>query len=171
MPEVWLRGALPGIDPLLQPVAHALLQSREEVLRYTDGFPDRLLWEKPGGAASVGFHLQHIKGVLDRLFTYAEGNTLTQDQLSYLAAEGVPAEGISTNSLVQAVTEQVDRSVEFLKKTDPAALTEARSVGRKALPSTVLGLLFHAAEHTQRHIGQLYVTIKTAPPRPPLLIR
>ncbi len=160
MPEVWLRGALPGIHPFLQPVAHALLQSKEEVLRYTEGFPDYLLWEKPGGAASVGFHLQHIRGVLDRLFSYAEGNALTADQLGYLAAEGVPAEGIGTESLVQAVTEQIDRSVEFLKNTNPAVLTEARSVGRKALPSTVLGLLFHAAEHTQRHIGQLYVTVK-----------
>ena len=162
MPELWLAGPIPGIDPLLQPVAHALLQSREEVLRYTEGFPDHLLWEKPGGAASAGFHLQHIKGVLDRLFTYAEGNSLTPEQLSYLAAEGAPAEGTSTDSLVRAVTEQIDRSVEFLKNTDPAILIEARSVGRKALPSTVLGLLFHAAEHTQRHIGQLYVTVKVA---------
>ncbi|ODS81746.1 MAG: metal-dependent hydrolase [Cytophagaceae bacterium SCN 52-12] len=160
MPEVWLRGPLPGIHPLLQPVAHALLQSREEVLRYTAGFPDHLLWVKPGGAASAGFHLQHIKGVLDRLFTYAEGNALTPDQLGYLAAEGVSAEGISVDILAQAVVQQIDKSVEFLKNTDPAVLTEARSVGRQALPSTVLGLLFHAAEHTQRHIGQLYVTVK-----------
>ncbi len=160
MPEVWLRGALPGIHPLLQPVAHALLQSKEEVVRYTTDFPDHLLWIKPGGAASAGFHLQHIKGVLDRLFTYAEGNALTPDQLSYLAAEGVPADDTRVGSLVQAVVEQIDRSVEILKNTDPAVLTEARSVGRKALPSTVLGLLFHAAEHTQRHIGQLYVTVK-----------
>ncbi len=131
-------------------------------MRYTADFPDHLLWVKPGGAASVGFHLQHIKGVLDRLFTYAEGNALTPDQLGYLAAEGVPADDISVNSLVQAVTGQIDRLVEILKNTDPAVLTEARSVGRKALPSTVLGLLFHAAEHTQRHIGQLYVTVKVA---------
>lgn len=160
MPEVWLRGGVPGIHPLLQPVAHALLQSKEEVVRYTTDFPDHLLWIKPGGAASAGFHLQHIKGVLDRLFAYAEGNALTPDQLSYLAAEGVPADDTRVGSLVQAVVEQIDRSVEILKNTDPAVLTEARSVGRKALPSTVLGLLFHAAEHTQRHIGQLYVTVK-----------
>jgi uncharacterized damage-inducible protein DinB len=39
-------------------------------------------------------------------------------------------------------------------------LTEHRAVGRAQLPSTVLGLLFHAAEHTMRHTGQLLVTAK-----------
>jgi len=37
---------------------------------------------------------------------------------------------------------------------------EARGIGRKRIPTNVLGLLFHAAEHTQRHTGQLYVTVK-----------
>jgi hypothetical protein len=35
-----------------------------------------------------------------------------------------------------------------------------RQVGRAQLPSTVLGLLFHAAEHAQRHVGQLVTTSK-----------
>jgi hypothetical protein len=33
-------------------------------------------------------------------------------------------------------------------------------VGRAKLPATTLGLLFHAAEHTQRHVGQLMTTLK-----------
>ena len=33
-------------------------------------------------------------------------------------------------------------------------------VGRAQLPSTVLGLFVHAAEHTQRHVGQLLVTVR-----------
>jgi hypothetical protein len=37
-----------------------------------------------------------------------------------------------------------------------------RSVGRAQLPSTVTGCLFHAAEHTKRHLGQLLVTVQAA---------
>src|SRR5262245_30783575 len=84
-PEVWLRGPVPDIPPLLQPVAHALLQAREEVHSIMRGFPEERLWERPGGAASAGFHLQHLTGVLDRLFTYARGASLNDDQLSALA--------------------------------------------------------------------------------------
>src|ERR1700743_2676422 len=87
-PEVWLRGPLDGIPPLLQPVAHALLQAREEIDELMKDFPEELLWEKPAGMASPGFHLQHLSGVLDRLFTYARGEQLTQQQLTYLANEG-----------------------------------------------------------------------------------
>jgi hypothetical protein len=72
-PEVWLRGPLNGIPALLQPVAHALLQAREEVNEMMDGFPENMLWQKVAGMASPGFHLQHLTGVLDRLFTYASG--------------------------------------------------------------------------------------------------
>jgi uncharacterized damage-inducible protein DinB len=47
-----------------------------------------------------------------------------------------------------------------LGTTDPATLTEHRAVGRGALPSTVIGLLFHAAEHTTRHAGQISTTAR-----------
>ncbi|WP_205501089.1 DinB family protein [Rufibacter psychrotolerans] len=160
-PEVWLRGPLPQVPALLQPVAHALLQAREEVERYTSGFPEELLWEKPAGVASVGFHLQHLTGVLRRLFTYAKGETLTPEDFAYLKAEGsAPATGTTVQALVQAFTTQVDQAVDQLKKTDPGTLTQFRGVGRAQLPSTVLGLLFHAAEHTMRHVGQLLVTAR-----------
>jgi hypothetical protein len=42
--------------------------------------------------------------------------------------------------------------------TGEATLTATREVGRARLPSTVIGLLFHAAEHTQRHAGQALTT-------------
>jgi len=41
-----------------------------------------------------------------------------------------------------------------------ATLTDARAVGRQRLPSTVIGLLVHAAEHTTRHAGQIITTAK-----------
>src|SRR5262245_3728494 len=89
-PEVWLRGPVPGVPAALQPVAHALLQAREEVEALMDGFPQHLLWTRPNDVASVGFHLQHLAGVLDRLFTYARGESLNPVQLEALSREGTP---------------------------------------------------------------------------------
>ena len=156
--EVWLRGPVTGVPARLQPVAHALLQAQEEILDYTQGFPEDLLWERPAGVASVGFHLQHLRGVLDRLFTYARGESLTSDQRDALRAEGTAH--ASRNELIAAFNEQVDRALEQLRTTSEATLTEVRGVGQRQLPSTVLGLLFHAAEHSQRHVGQLLVTAR-----------
>ena len=158
-PEVWLRGPLPDIPALLQPVAHALLQAREEVGEMMMGFPQELLWQRPAGVASPGFHLQHLSGVLDRLFTYATGKSLSVAQLDYLKQEDQSADK-SVNELLHAFSRQVDAALEQLRTTAEASLTEFRGVGRTKLPSTVLGLLVHAAEHTQRHAGQLLVTVR-----------
>lgn len=160
LPEVWLRGPIAGVPALLQPVAHALLQANEEIKNFLEGFPGDKLWEKPIGLASVGFHIQHIPGVLDRLFTYAEGKQLSNAQLKYLSEEGLENESLTVDMLLQYLGKQIDISIDKLKKTDPLQLTAQREVGRKKLPSTVLGLLFHSAEHTMRHTGQLLVTIR-----------
>jgi uncharacterized damage-inducible protein DinB len=157
--EVWLRGPLQGIPPLLQPVAHALLQAREELNELMATFPDNLLWERPAGLASPGFHLQHLTGVLDRLFIYAKGEQLTQQQLDYLASEGKDQQP-DTQTLLNNFNLQVDKATLQLSETDEATLTEVRGVGRAQIPSTVIGLLVHSAEHTMRHTGQLLVTVK-----------
>ena len=160
-PEVWLRGPLPGVPPLLQPVAHALLQAREEVAEYLVGFPAARLAERPLGLASVGFHLRHLTGVLDRTFTYARGQALSTTQLTYLAAESQPpTHPGAVAELVQAFSQQVDTALAQLQRTPEATLPEWRGVGRAQLPSTVIGLLVHAAEHTTRHVGQLLVTVR-----------
>lgn len=159
LPEFWLRGPVEGVPPLLQPVAHALLQAREEVEALMQDLPAEILWSRPGGVASAGFHVQHIAGVVDRLFTYARGEALSEAQREALAAEGRPAD-VAAEDLVAAFRAQVDRALEQLRATDEGALTAFRGVGRKQLPSTVQGLLFHAAEHTQRHVGQLLVTVR-----------
>ncbi|MFN3381205.1 MAG: DinB family protein [Runella zeae] len=158
--EVWLRGPLPSIPALLQPVAHALLQAREEVAALGHDFDNQLLWQRPAGMASVGFHLQHLTGVLDRLFTYARGEALSPVQLQWLAAEGSPQiEADSFERLFQKFSNQIEKALLQLEHTDIAQLTEVRGVGRAQIPSTVIGLLFHAAEHSQRHLGQLLVTV------------
>jgi uncharacterized damage-inducible protein DinB len=160
LPEVWLRGPLPNVPPLLQPIAHALLQATEEVSALMNGFPDELLWQRPAGVASVGFHLQHLTGVLDRLFTYAVGKPLDANQLRYLKMEGVEAGDLTAILLADKFREQVERSIHRLTEIGDEGLTDFRAVGRAGLPSTVIGLLTHAAEHTMRHTGQLLVTMK-----------
>jgi hypothetical protein len=178
LPEVWLRGPVPGIPALLQPVAHALMQAREEVRTLMEEFPEEYLWQRPAGVASPGFHLQHLAGVLDRLFTYAAGNPLSREQLAQLAAEGTPGpertsdagrtpgtNGPSIRDLTDRFDRQVDKALDQLKQTPEDTLTTARGVGRAQLPSTVLGLLVHAAEHTQRHTGQLLVTVRVLFPK------
>ena len=160
-PEAWLRGPVDGIPVALQPVAHALIQARDEARSMLLGFPDHLLWESPSGVASVGFHLQHMAGVIDRLFTYARGEQLSEHQRSALAAEGKPADSsLTVGVLIDDLSAQVERALTQLKTTPADTLGEARGVGTQQLPSTVLGLLFHAAEHVQRHAGQLLVTAK-----------
>ncbi|QJW90098.1 DinB family protein [Spirosoma taeanense] len=159
--EVWLRGPLPDVPPLLQPVAHTLLQARDEVNALMRDFPEALLWERPAGVASAGFHLQHLTGVLDRLFTYARQQALSPAQLSALNAEGKPTDtSLSVTDLVDQFNRQVDLALAQLRATNEESLTEVRGVGRAAIPSTVLGLLVHAAEHTMRHVGQLTVTVR-----------
>lgn len=160
-PEVWLRGPIPDLPDLLQPVAHALLQAREEVAAMMVDFPEEHLWARPGGVASPGFHLRHLTGVIDRLFTYARNEQLNADQLKYLKMEGRP--GTHLKELLAAFSERVDRALDELRTIDERSLTVPRTVGRKQLPSTVLGLLFHCAEHVQRHVGQLLVTVRVIP--------
>jgi uncharacterized damage-inducible protein DinB len=161
LPEVWLRGPLPNMPPWLQPVAHALLQAREEVAEELNDFPEHLLWQRPAGVASVGFHLQHLTGVLDRLTTYVRAESLTAEQLAALGQEGSPLDASTTAAvLLQAFHEQVELTLKQLRATTESELLAPRGVGRAQLPSNVLGLLFHAAEHTQRHVGQLLVTAR-----------
>lgn len=160
-PEVWLRGALPGVPPLLQPVAHSLLQCREEVRGSLGGLMPAELWARPGGAASAGFHARHAAGSLDRLLTYARGEQLSTAQRDALDAEGAPDLAADAASrLVASFDEAIDRALRQVRDTAEHRLLEARAVGRAQLPSTVIGLLFHAAEHTQRHCGQLATTVK-----------
>ena len=159
-PEVWLRGSLPNVPPLLQPIAHALMQAREEVHAFMPGFPEHVLWERPANVASVGFHLQHLTGVLNRLFTYARNEQLSSAQLAALKAEGTPNGQISVQHLIELFDAEVGKAIGQLGRTDEQTLTEVRGVGRLQLPSTVLGLLTHAAEHTMRHVGQLSVTVR-----------
>jgi uncharacterized damage-inducible protein DinB len=158
-PEVWLRGPLPDVIPELQPVAHSLLQVREEIAAAATLSLEQL-WARPGGAASIGFHLTHLAGSLDRLLTYAGGDALNAAQRAALAAESADDTSRPAADLVRSALDALDRALAQVRGTPLCTLDEAREVGRARLPSTVLGLLFHAAEHAQRHSAQIITTMK-----------
>lgn len=158
--EVWMRGPIAGLIALLQPVAHSILQAREEVNLMMIDFPDALIWKKPSGVASVAFHLQHLSGVLDRIFTYANDQILNEDQLELLALESDSTQYLTVKGLLTRFNNQVNKALTQLKNTEERTLLEFRGIGRKQIASNQLGLLFHAAEHTQRHVGQLFVTVR-----------
>jgi len=161
-PEVWLRGPLPDVVPHLMPAAHALLQAREELARAVAGATNEEVWQRPGAAASAGYHLQHLAGSLDRLLTYARGESLGEDQRCALLQEGTP--GAPVSALLSTAHAAIDRAVDQVRRTPAEILLDPREVGRARLPSTVLGLLFHAAEHTARHSGQVVTTLKALRP-------
>lgn len=160
-PEVWLRGPVPHVPPLLQPAAHALLQCLEEIRETVPALGDAQLRARPGGAASIAYHVVHAVGSLDRLCTYARGEALSQAQLAALATEAhvneLPADG---RALADRFAAAVEQALAQLRATPADTLTAPREVGRQRLPSTVIGLLFHAAEHTQRHVGQVATTAR-----------
>lgn len=152
---------MPEVPALLQPVAHSLLQCREELGAALAGLTPQQLWQRPNDAASIGFHARHAAGSLDRLLTYARGELLSPAQLAALAAEDTPdLTAGAAAALAAAFDAAVERALVQLRATMESTLLEPRGVGRARLPSTVLGLLFHAAEHTQRHVGQLVTTVK-----------
>ncbi len=161
-PDAWLRGPVPGVDPLLMPAAHALIQTGEDCMKAAAGLTTTELWTKPpGGGATIGFHLRHIAGVINRLLTYARGEPLTLEQLAAAKAESEPGDPPpSADELLRQLAAAIASGLEELRATRPEAITAARAVGRAALPTTVLGLLFHAAEHAQRHAGQIVTTAK-----------
>ena len=161
MPEVWLRGPIAGVQPVLMPAAHALLQAREEIDAALAGLGNVQLSAQPGGAASLVFHVRHIVGSIDRLLSYSRAQQLTEAQRESLAAEGRPLGATeSASTLSQQAADAVDQAIIALKSADPASLFDARAVGREGLPSTVFGLLCHVSEHTLRHAGQIVTTAK-----------
>jgi hypothetical protein len=157
----WLRGPVPDVIPMLQPVAHSLIDCLEDVESRLIGVSAERLWTKPGSAASVAFHVRHAMGSLDRLFTYARGDQLSVEQLEALKIEGVRGTGPdSAEELILAFRQAIDRAMKHVRSTQDSDLLEFRAVGRALAPSNVFGILMHAAEHTQRHIGQMSTTLK-----------
>jgi len=158
-PECWLRGPIADVQPALQPAAHAFQQTLEDVERTAADLTEEQLWMSPGGASSVGFHLLHLAGSTDRLLTYARGEMLNDAQKAAFKAESGTQAG-DVSGLLSGVRAAIEQAMAQLRATPETTLLETRAVGRAQLPTTVLGLLFHAAEHSQRHAGQVVTTVK-----------
>lgn len=143
----------------MMPAAHALVQAIVDLEKSAANLNDDELFERPGGSASVAFHLRHIAGSIDRLLIYSRGEELNESQFAELRAENSD-ERASAVELTQKAVEAINKALVELKNVEPEILFEERFVGRKKLPTNVFGLLFHIAEHTARHVGQVITTAK-----------
>lgn len=158
--EWWQRGPIDNITDVLQPVAHQLLQVRESVGELVEGLSEEEWNARPANIASAAFHVRHITGVVDRLFTYARGESLDDGQFAALRGEGDRLALSDVGIVLGALDARIDLALAQLRSTDPSTLGEFRPIGRAKLPSTVIGCLAHGAEHSMRHVGQLSVTVR-----------
>jgi uncharacterized damage-inducible protein DinB len=145
------------VHPLVQPVVFSFAQVREDLAKHVRGLTCEQVWNTRGGP-SLGFHLKHLAGSVDRLTTYLLKGELSEEQLRALREEANGHE--SADELLKVVDDALTTSEERLRSIDPDSLYQPRSIGRKRLPSTVIGLLVHLSEHTQRHLGQAITTAK-----------
>jgi hypothetical protein len=143
-------------------VAHILLQVRESAGELVEGLTEEQWNARPAGVASAAFHVRHMAGVIDRLFTYARGKVLSAQQLTSIPLEGSHLALADVPQALEALSRQVDAALADLKAIDVSTLGDFRGIGRKQLPSTVIGCLVHGAEHAMRHVGQLSVTVRVA---------
>lgn len=161
MPEAWLRGPVEGVPPDLVPAAHSLMDAIEEIEAAVAGLHPDALWLRPGDAASIGFHLRHAAGSTRRLLTYARGEMLEPEQLAAIRREAEPGTPpADAEGLLAELRAAVDLAIDTYRRTDPGELDQPREVGRAGLPSTTRGLLFHVADHTRRHAGQIVTIAK-----------
>jgi uncharacterized damage-inducible protein DinB len=156
--ELWLSGRLTDVHPFLAPLLYSFEMAREDIERCIAGLTPEQIWAQPGGAASLGFHVRHIGGSIDRLLTYAEGRQLEETQIAAMKQEGNA--GASADELLAGLSAALTEAEKRVRAFDPARLEEPRGVGRKLLPTTLAGLLIHIAEHTQRHTGQAVTTAR-----------
>ena len=158
--EPWLRGTHSNVAAVPRATIHAFEQAAEDVATWCAELTNTELNATPYGLPSIAFQLRHIAGSLDRLLTYAEGHALTAQQLAALQSErGLE---VSRDELFETFAKVLALSSDRARKLGATAATlqEARTVGRKNLPTTIAGLLVHVAEHTQRHVGQTITTAK-----------
>ena len=158
--EWWQRGPIEGVPAVLQPVAHILLQVRASVAEMVAGLSEDEWSRRAAGIAFAAFHVRHITGVIDRLFTYARGQALSAEQLAAIKLEGGQLAVGDVARVLETLSNQIDAAIAELKTVDVTTLGDFRGVGRAQLPSTVVGCLVHGAEHAMRHVGQLSVTIR-----------
>jgi uncharacterized damage-inducible protein DinB len=132
--------------------------AEEDTAKWCGAFDDQELHARPFQLPSIAFQLRHIARSLDRFCCYAEGVSLTQQQLQALSAE------MDSSETREIIFKELRESLESTRQRLDAIIRQPLDlpikVGRKGLPTTIGGLLIHAAEHTQRHVGQAITTAK-----------
>jgi len=158
MTEPWLQGTLTHLPALQRAVLHSLQMAQEDTVKWCSTLDDREIHARPFGLPSVAFQLKHIARSLDRFCTYAEGTPLSHEQLTALANE------METNGTRDSIFSELEASLETTRRRLDVIVRQPLdtpiAIGRKRLPTTLAGLLVHAAEHTQRHVGQAITTTK-----------
>ena len=157
-PEPWLRGTLTDVPAVARGVLHALELAREDLEKWCGGLSDEELNARPAGLPPIAFQVRHIARSLDRLLSYAEGHGLTEEQLAELNSESQL--GATRDGLFAELAAALAKSSERVRAVAAGNLEASRTVGKKALPAAVGGLLVHVADHTQRHVGQAVTTAK-----------
>jgi uncharacterized damage-inducible protein DinB len=156
--EPWLRGTLSDVPVVQRALLHSLQMAEEDTAKWCRDLDDRELHARPFNLPSVAFQLRHIARSLDRFCSYAEGTPLTPEQFAALASE---KDGDGTReSIFSELEESLERTRQRLDAIVRQPLDRPVAIGRKALPTNLTGLLIHAAEHTQRHVGQAITTAK-----------
>lgn len=158
MSEPWLSGPVEGVHPLVAPLIHSFTQVREDAAHWTEGLSVEQLWAEPSGAGSVGFHVRHAGGAAERLCAYLLGKALNEAQVA--AAKAEKTGGATRQELLAELNARLDAVEAAVTGLPPGSYTEPRGVGKKLLPTTVMGIIVHITEHTQRHIGEAIVTSK-----------
>lgn len=156
--EPWLRGTHTEVPAVIRAVVHALELAGEDLELWCSQLTGEEANISLGGNASVAFQLRHIAGSLDRLLTSAEGRQVSEQQLQAKKHENEPGAVLAV--CLSEVQDALQQSIQRVRAFSSADLEAPRSVGRKALPTTIAGLLVHVADHTQRHVGQAITTAK-----------
>jgi len=156
--EPWLRGTHTEIPAAGRAVLYALDLALEDLAKWTAGLTDDEVHSQPLGLTAVAFHLRHLARSTDRLLSYAEGKQLSTEQLAALKAEQTGEETLAV--LLAEVEASFLNAAEQIRVLASADLDTQRGVGRKQLPTSIGGALIHAADHTQRHVGQVVTTAK-----------
>ncbi len=156
--EPWLRGTLTELPVVQRAVLHSLEMAEEDLTRWCAPLSEQEIHARPFQLPSVAFQLRHIARSLDRFCCYAQGIPLNAEQLAALAAEMEPVG--SNASIFEEFKASLALTRERLNVIIRQPLETPVAIGRKRLPTTLAGLLVHAAEHTQRHVGQAITTAK-----------
>ena len=156
--EPWLRGTEAEVPAVGRAVLHALQLADEDLRTWCGSLSDAQVNTRPAGAAPVAYHIRHLARSLDRLLTYAEGRSLSGEQVARLGTE-LDAGATRDELFAELGAALADASVR-VRALAGKNLEEARFVGKKRLPTTLGGLLVHIADHTQRHVGQAITTAR-----------